>query len=448
MDRGHPVRAVRAHDGEIRHADVLCGAFLDQARPRDAAFVSRKTAPHVIEQSAVDLEDDLEVARQQHLEPLERPFFEGFGQKRVVRVRQRPLGQVPGLVPSEVRVVEQDSHQLGDGDRRMGIVELDGGPFGKRAPVGVAAAESSDQIRQRAGDEKVLLHEPQLLPLGRRVVGIEDPCERFSRKRLRQRADELAMTERLEIEVEGRGRRPEAEGVNRLAAIAHHGPIEGNAEQRERPAGDRAQRPVSHLDRVVQPDLDLLFRTNDLPRVGAAKPVVRLLVLPAVLDGLLEHSVFVAEAIPHRRQLHRGHRVEKTRRQTPEAAISQPGVGFLLEQAEPIERRLLDRFTHEGAEQQIGDVVGQRTADQEFHREVVDALRIFALVGLLRADPSLREDVSHGARERLVALPQPGGCRIGDVVEEQVPLVERLGVPRELDRAASILPAERSHGVR
>jgi hypothetical protein len=64
------------------------------------------------------------------------------------------------LIPFQVRLVEQDPHQLGDGEGRVCVVELDGDLLGKRAPVGVAPAESPDQIRQRASDEKVLLHEP------------------------------------------------------------------------------------------------------------------------------------------------------------------------------------------------------------------------------------------------------------------------------------------------
>ena len=103
---------------------------------------------------------------------------------------------------------------------------------------------------------------------------------------------------------------------------------------------DRPQRSLPDLERAVQLDLDLVVRAGDLPRVGAAKPVVGLFVLPAVLDGLPEHSVLVPEPVAHRRQLHRGHRVEKARGQTPEPAIAQPRVGLLFEQAEPIERRL------------------------------------------------------------------------------------------------------------
>src|SRR5207244_5765538 len=95
-------------------------------------------------------------------------------------------------------------------------------------------------------------------------------------------------------------------------------------------------------------DLDLLFRTDDLPRIRAAKPVVGLLVLPTVLDGLPEHPVLVPEPIPYGRELHRGHRVEEACGQAPEPAIAQPGVGLFFEQAEPIECCSLDEVAHDG----------------------------------------------------------------------------------------------------
>ena len=115
VDRGHAVGAVRADDGQVGHADVLARAFLDQAHARDAALVAGEAGPHVIEQAAVDLVDDLQVTRQQHLEPGDRPLLQRLRQQRVVGVGQRPLRQVPGLVPAEVRLVEQNAHQLGHG---------------------------------------------------------------------------------------------------------------------------------------------------------------------------------------------------------------------------------------------------------------------------------------------------------------------------------------------
>ena len=59
-----------------------------------------------------------------------------------------------------------------------------------------------------------------------------------------------------------------------------------------------------------------------------------------------------------------------------------------------------------GFEEEVQDVVGQGAPDQELHGEVVDALGVLALVGLLGAQPPLREDVPHGAGDGLVALPR------------------------------------------
>ena len=173
----------------------------------------------------------------------ERPFLQGLGQQRVVRVGQRPLREVPGLVPAELRLVEQDAHQLGDGHGGVGVVELDGDLLGQRAPVGVAAPEAPHEIGQRAGDEEVLLHEAQPLALAGGVVGIEHARERFGGERLGEGADEVAAAERLEVEVVGRRRGPQPQRVDRLAAVADHRPIERDADQGRRPAGDRAQRP-------------------------------------------------------------------------------------------------------------------------------------------------------------------------------------------------------------
>ena len=185
MDGGDAVGAVRADDGEIGHPDLALAALLDEAHARDPALVAGKARPHLLEEAAVDLEDDLEVPRQQQLEPAQRPLLQGLGQQRVVRVGERPPGEVPGLVPAEARLVEQDPHQLGHGQARMGVVELDRDLVGERAPVGIAPAEAPHEIRERAGDEEILLHEAQPLPHAGGVVGIEHPRQGFGRRAAR-----------------------------------------------------------------------------------------------------------------------------------------------------------------------------------------------------------------------------------------------------------------------
>ena len=139
--------------------------------------------------------------------------------------------------------------------------------------------------------------------------------------------------------------------------------------------------------RAVELYFHRLVRTRDFPRVWATKPVVRQFVLPAVLDGLLEDTVFIAQAVAHGWDLHRRHRVEKASRQAPQTSITQTRVGFLLQQLEPIEVLLLDGFFRDRIEEKVGDVVGQRAADEKLHREVVDTLRVLTLVGRLGMTP-------------------------------------------------------------
>ena len=271
----------------------------------------------------------------------------------------------------------------------MRVVELDGYLPRERVPVGIGAAEAAHQIRQRAGDEKVLLHEPQCLPQGRGVVGIEDSRQRFGGEPLGQRAHELTVAERLKVEGLGRRSRPKAQRVDRLAAVAHHRAIEGQPDQVRGSADDGLQSPAAHLDGAVHPDLHLLLRAGNFPRVRLAQPVVRLLVLPTVLDGLLEDPVFVPEPVAHGRQLHRGHRVDEAGRQPPQPAVPQPCVGLLLEHAQPIEAFLRDDALHLVIEPQVHDVVGQRAPKEELHGQVVDAFGILALVRLLGPQPAL-----------------------------------------------------------
>ena len=90
----------------------------------------------------------------------------------------------------------------------MRIVKLDGDFFGKRAPAGIAPLKSAHEICQRAGDEKILLHEAQPLSHARGIVGIQHPRERLGSEGLGHGTDELAMAESLEIEVLGRSRGP------------------------------------------------------------------------------------------------------------------------------------------------------------------------------------------------------------------------------------------------
>ena len=60
MDLGHAVRAVRTGDGEVSHSHLSSRGLLDEAHPTHAVLIARVALLHVVEESTVDLIDDLQ----------------------------------------------------------------------------------------------------------------------------------------------------------------------------------------------------------------------------------------------------------------------------------------------------------------------------------------------------------------------------------------------------
>ena len=58
--------------------------------------------------------------------------------------------------------IHQQTHQFGDADRRVGVVELNGVLLVKPAQVFLALQIDSDHVLQGTGNEKELLHQPEL----------------------------------------------------------------------------------------------------------------------------------------------------------------------------------------------------------------------------------------------------------------------------------------------
>ena len=135
-----------------------------------------------------------------------------------------------------------------------------------------------------------------------------------------------------------------------------------------------------------------------------AQPIVRPLLLPAVANLLAEDAVLVAQPVAHRRQLQRRHRIEIAGGEPAQAAVAQACIRLLVEDLHPAPAVLVEGALDYRIEHEIEDVVGERAADEELDRQIVDALRVLARVGLVGAQPTVGENVSHGACGRLVAF--------------------------------------------
>ncbi len=133
------VDLVRADEGQVAHAHAPPGVLVDQRDRRQQAGIAEAALARAVEMHGVDQIDDLHVARQQPLHQRHRPALQRLGQQRVVGVGEDRLRDLPGLVPIEPVEIDQDAHQLGDGDRGMRVVELDRHVVAQRADVADAA---------------------------------------------------------------------------------------------------------------------------------------------------------------------------------------------------------------------------------------------------------------------------------------------------------------------
>ena len=168
------------------------------------------------------------------------------------------------------------------------------------------------------------------------------------------------------------------------------------------------------------------------------QPVVRALLLPAVAKLLPKDAVLVAHAVAHRRELECGHRVEETGRQPAEPSVAEAGVRLFVENLDPLAAVLVESLRDDGVEHQIHDVVGERPADEEFDREIINPLRILARVSLVRAQPAVRKDVSHRPGGGFKPVPSVGRLGLHDIVELEMALIERVAPSREAHRTQAV----------
>ncbi len=266
---GHTVDAVAADNGEIGHADLALGLLLDEGHASQAGLIAGPPAADLLEELAIDLVDDLQVAGQGDLEEVQGPAFEGLGQEGVVGVGDAFGGDAPGLLPLHADLVEQEAHQLGHGHGGVGVVELDGNAVGQAGVVALEVAHmAAEDVAQGAGDHEVFLQQAEFLPLADLVGGVEDLGEVLAEDLLFDRLDVVARVEDLHLELGGGPGGVETEGVDGLAVVAGDEHVERDADDSLviDPAGAFAALAVGlEDDAAVDGDLAGALHALDLP---------------------------------------------------------------------------------------------------------------------------------------------------------------------------------------
>ena len=199
MHRRDAVDAVGAYERQLPHPHPPSGFFVDQRHRGAEIDVAGAARVGQLQMRIVDAVDDLQMARQHALEQFERPGLQRFGQQRVIGVGQHGGGDLPRLVPAEIVQIDQDAHQLGDGEARMGIVELHRGLLRQSAQLAFGGEMPLDQILQRRCDEEIFLAQPQFAPGRAFVVGIQELADRLGAGLLGAGAEIIAGVEDVEF---------------------------------------------------------------------------------------------------------------------------------------------------------------------------------------------------------------------------------------------------------
>ncbi len=116
----------------------------------------------------------------------------------------------------------------------------------------------------------------------------------------------------------------------------------------------------------------------EFPGVVIFQPLVGDLHLPAVPDLLVENAELVAQPVADGRDAKRRQGVKVTGRQPPQAAVPQPRLFLLVQQAHETPVELGHRLFHLFINPQVDEVVPQVGARQVFRRKVAHHLHFLA----------------------------------------------------------------------
>ena len=281
---------------------------------------------------------------------------------------------MPGLVPAVALLVQQNTHQLGDDQGGVGVVDLDDMLPGEVAQGAVLGLVLADDGLDGGGHEEILLFQPQGLALGVVVVRVEHLGDDLGHGLLLHRFQILPPGVERHVHRQGTLGIPQPQGVGVVGLVAGdlHVPRDGQ------------HGGVAHMLGVVDPvlpavddlaaetDLLRLLHLGDKPCVAQTQPVVGQLLLLAIDNLLLEDAQLVADGVAGGGNLQGSHGIQIAGGQTAQSAVAQTGVRLALEEVGGGEAHALQGLLQGVQQPQIVGVFLQGAAHEEFQRQVVD----------------------------------------------------------------------------
>ncbi len=233
VQRRDAIQRVAAHDGKMRHPKPLLPFLFDQGHAPQTLLIAGPAQGDTLQVPAVDLEGDLHVPGEHPAEKAHRPFLQGLRQDGVVGVAEGLHGDLPRLIPSQTFPVHQETHQLQDGDRGVGVVELHRHLIGEIAGSrGAALLVPPDDVVEGRRDEEVFLLQAKLPAFEHVVVRVEHLGDRLRAILVGDCPLVVAMIEVVQVELARALCRPEAHVVHRAVAVSGDRRVIGHGHDR------------------------------------------------------------------------------------------------------------------------------------------------------------------------------------------------------------------------
>ncbi len=289
----------------------------------------------------------------------------------------------------------------------MGVVHLENDLLRQVHNIVVVLLETLKGPLQGSRYEEVLLLQAEFLAGFVGIIGVEDLAQGPGQVLVLHGLDIVAPVKGLEGEDLLGLSIPDHQGIDDVVPIAGDGHIirNGNDGIIAFLNEGRGTVVLGHGPDIA-PELDLIgiFGPLEFEGIAVLQPVVRNLLLVAIRYLLLEHTVAVADTAAVGRIAQGGKRVKEAGRQTPEAAVAEGRVRFLVFDVIDIDSHLLEGFLHCFIGAEVDEIVSQKTADQKLHRHIIDNLRIASVHLVLGGKPVVNDIVLHCQGYRLENL--------------------------------------------
>ena len=315
MQLGHAVDFMADDNRQPRHTHPAPIGFINDRGTAEQRGIVGILLLQRLEEVIVNLENNLQMARQDFPQHIDRPGLQRFAHQRMVGIGEDLTGHLEGFIPAKFVLIDQQTHQLRDRQHRVGVIEVNG-DFRRQIVVGaVQLVVAAEDILYRRRDQEILLTQAQLAPGIGGIIRVQHPRNVLGVVLIFHRRKVVALVEFTEVDFATGLRAPQTQGVGGIGIETGDNLIVGFGDNLFGlyPAGMfpfllHAAAETHFIARIV---------AFELPRVAVLQPVIRRLFLPPVDDVLLEHPIVVADTVAAARQAQRRQRIEEAGGQTP-----------------------------------------------------------------------------------------------------------------------------------